>query len=598
MIGELEYDVARIAYGDIGGTLHCMKKMEASPEDYDYVFFNNQSDIFTKAIGADGLIHEEPINQQQTPQPNQQVPAPFSTGSWNTTGTGVRPSTNVPGIGDVRGQQGDVGFAPRTRAAMRTRGSDVSYQPTTTLLGRTTEGGRDEGAGYSYTDPQTGQVTRVAPGMTDRARDWLGRRGDELREFGRVNLGEEGKRRREQQSQSAQERKTLRQNIRRGTGVMSRLPEFARRHPRLADNQVRDINRIIERDQRQPSLADSVSQSGGDMVPVPPPGGEAPRAEINRPSLDALGRDEDPDKGPSDDSSNLVDEAPTPAPAPEPAPAPAPEPAPETKELGAAVGGEGEPQPRKLYGTEEIWGGEGEQPGFHTPIPGFVGRDFRHAGQKKDRSRVPTPGGMMMQHLTRGGGAFTNPETGKFITSTDPLEQAWNKLRDEPPTDEDGKPLWTTARGKANEEKLPYAPTFRILMRDLSGLLERGADNEYLMTYLRRLSPTLAENREAAHTLISAAYQARQRGLDTSIEEDPNKTPPPPVEDPNKETAPPPIEEDPNKTDFTGATPNVEGPTLGDIIDNLKGSGDDKNASSDPLQSAWDHLSLLKEGDE
>ena len=49
MVSNLEYEVSKIAYGELEGTIECMLKMGATGADLDYVIFNNESDLFTKA---------------------------------------------------------------------------------------------------------------------------------------------------------------------------------------------------------------------------------------------------------------------------------------------------------------------------------------------------------------------------------------------------------------------------------------------------------------------------------------------------------------------------------------------------------------------
>ena len=49
MVSNLEYEVSKIAYGELEATIDCMLKMGATGADLDYVIFNNESDLFTKA---------------------------------------------------------------------------------------------------------------------------------------------------------------------------------------------------------------------------------------------------------------------------------------------------------------------------------------------------------------------------------------------------------------------------------------------------------------------------------------------------------------------------------------------------------------------
>ena len=85
MVSELEYEIAKVAYGEVEGTIYCMQKMDATPEDFDYVFFNNEHDVFRKAAGdpAAPFQFQNPEDEMgvdpNRPQigPNPIVPGPL-----------------------------------------------------------------------------------------------------------------------------------------------------------------------------------------------------------------------------------------------------------------------------------------------------------------------------------------------------------------------------------------------------------------------------------------------------------------------------------------------------------------------------------------
>ena len=140
MVSELEYEIAKVAYGEVEGTIYCMQKMDATPEDFDYVFFNNEHDVFRKAAG-------DPAAPFQFQNPEDEM-------GVDPNRTQIGPNQIVPG---------PLGSTHALTAAQRPAAmSQWPYEPTRSLADR--QGG--------YTGPE-GQ--RLAPRWRDRATDWMGR---------------------------------------------------------------------------------------------------------------------------------------------------------------------------------------------------------------------------------------------------------------------------------------------------------------------------------------------------------------------------------------------------------------------------------------
>jgi hypothetical protein len=130
IMSELEYNVSCLANGELNATLDMLAKAEASMDDYEYVLFNNDSDLISK----------------QQYSPTGSVRYTYGGGGSPTESMGYRPSS-------LPGQR-------RMRQFAQTTGQEINPE-----------------TGKYHIPAGSGGEYQVAPGMGQRAKQFLGRAG-------------------------------------------------------------------------------------------------------------------------------------------------------------------------------------------------------------------------------------------------------------------------------------------------------------------------------------------------------------------------------------------------------------------------------------